>query len=128
MNELVMALREGTSSSSSSSSDKLQIEHLLLLGSTKAVDKAVKRLVDGVLELGRVVVESVQIVAIGAAVCLVLTGTSQVIAAYKQSSQDANATMKKQKKERKSKSDGASVETDTNGETIKDEGEDVTAT
>ena len=90
MNELIMALNEG----SGNDNNKLQIEHLFLLGSTKSMDKAFKRLTDGVLEFGRGVVECGQVVAVGVAVYLALLGTSHVIRAIRE---DTSTNGKKKK-------------------------------
>jgi hypothetical protein len=98
MNELLMALNEGNSND-----NKLQIEHLLLLGSTKSFDKSMKRLTDGLLEFGRSLTECLQIVSVGAALCLVLVGSSFVIRAIRDDSTSVTAVSKKSKKDRKDK-------------------------
>lgn len=111
MNELVQALNE----MDGSGSNKLQIEHLFLMGSTKSIDKAIKRLTDGLLDLSRTVMECLQIVSVGAAVCLILVGTAQVIRAIRGDGSE-NSPTRKNKRERKGRrgitSEGSSVDDD----------------
>jgi hypothetical protein len=70
-------------SGSGGASDKIRVEHMLVLDVSEKYEKIIKGIALACLELGRHLVDSVRIVALGSAVGVLLWGTSRLVASFR---------------------------------------------
>lgn len=90
MSELAQIMREA--GLSAGNSDKIRVEHVLILEVSEKADKIAKAIAVGLLELGRHVVESIRILAVAGSVAVILWGTSQLITSFVRRNQIPNAS------------------------------------
>jgi hypothetical protein len=87
MNELLQALQEANSTSSSNTSindsNKIYVEHTLMLGTSKSLDKSIHKLANAWVQGCAILADSLAPVIAAAAVCLLCYGTSQIIRAIR---------------------------------------------
>ena len=87
-----------------------------MLGSTKSLDKSIQKACDAILSACHCWSQSLQIVSVGAAICLVLLGCSSVIRAIKEKEvgegEDGSSKKKRDKQTLKDNSKPSSQDDD----------------
>jgi len=92
--ELSQIMREAglTGGAGGGGSDKIQVEHVLVVSLSEATDKLCKGIVLGCLDLGRHLVESCRILAIAGSVSLLLWGSARLIESFRRPHQHSSSS------------------------------------
>ena len=81
--ELSQLMREAGLTTTTTTGDKIQVEHVLVITLSEATDKLCRGIVLGTLDLGRKLVECVRILTIAGSVSLLLWGTCRLIESFR---------------------------------------------